>query len=82
MITAGDLKNQLVDNATATIILFSGISSVKLGETIFTSPLDPLSSLYYRARRSIGRLERGEQERGGFAPSQIYSPSQTRKKVS
>jgi hypothetical protein len=32
MITADDLINQLEDKVTATIILFSDISSVKLGE--------------------------------------------------
>jgi len=51
-------------------------SGAVLQREALTSPL-PLSSQFQQADRSIARLERGVLERGGFAPSQILSPSQT-----
>jgi hypothetical protein len=44
---------------------------------VLSSPLTPLQPELLRTIQRILWLERGVKERGGFAPSQILSPSQT-----
>jgi hypothetical protein len=41
------------------------------------TPLSPLQPETSTINKRYYRLERGVQQRGGFAPSQILSPSQT-----